>query len=107
MVQTIIVSKQQQDNVIYTDQNVGKGGFRILPSVYNSPTCDTSFTQIRTSVSVCVCVGGGLRILPDVQQTDVWHNASNTPHNVIAISDQRPLCAIVGNCLCILNASCT
>ena len=66
----------------FTHPNVGKGVFRILPT--------TSFTQIRTSVrGVFGCY------------TDVWHNASNT---IMAISDQRPLCAIVGNCLCILNA---
>ena len=78
----------------FTHPNVGKGVFRILPGVYNTPTCDTtSFTQIRRSVrGVFGCY------------TDVWHNASNTPHKVMAISDKRPLCAIVGNCLYILNA---
>ena len=63
--------------------------------MYNTPTCETtSFTQFRTS-------GRGLRILPGVQQTDVWNNASNTPHNVKTMSDQRPLCAIVGITACV------
>ena len=80
----------------------------------------TSFTQIRTSVrgfsDPTRCIQHSdvwynvIYTDPNVGKwvfgsyTDVWHNASNTPHNVMAISDQRPLCAIVGNCLCILNA---
>ena len=41
----------------------------------------------------------GKGVLPGVR-----NNASNTPHNVKTTSDQRPLCAIAGNCLCLLNA---
>ena len=123
----ILLGLQHTDvwnNVIYEDPNVGKGVFGSC-LVYNTLTCETtSFTKIRTSVS-----GGGeggsdptgctthrrvkqrhlhrserregaLRILPGVR-----NNASNTPHNVKTVIDQRPLCATVDNFLCLLNTS--
>ena len=72
--------------------NVGKGGSS-YPTVWNN----VIYTDPNVGKE-------DLWILPGVQHTDVWNNASNKPHNVMTISDQRPLCAIVGNCLCILNA---